>query len=37
MKDGKIVERGAADQIINAPQKAYTQELVNSIPVEIAE
>ncbi len=32
MKDGKIVERGVADQIITSPQEAYTQELVNSIP-----
>ena len=32
MKDGKIVERGVADQIITLPQEAYTQELVNSIP-----
>ena len=32
MKDGKIVERGVADQIITSPQEAYTQELVNSMP-----
>ena len=32
MKDGKIVERGVADQIITSPQETYTQELVNSIP-----
>jgi len=33
MKDGRIVEQGNADQIITSPQEAYTQELVNSMPV----
>lgn len=32
MKDGEVVERGTADQIINSPQEVYTQQLVSSIP-----
>jgi peptide/nickel transport system ATP-binding protein len=35
MKDGRIVERGSADQIINSPKELYTQQLVSSIPQEV--
>ena len=33
MKNGKIVERGSADQIISTPQESYTKELISSMPV----
>ncbi len=32
MERGKIVERGTVDQIFDAPQMAYTQRLLGSIP-----
>lgn len=32
MQNGKIVESGLADEVYYEPQKAYTQELINSIP-----
>jgi peptide/nickel transport system ATP-binding protein len=32
MQNGKIVESGLADEVYNNPQKAYTQELIDSIP-----
>lgn len=32
MKQGQIVERGAAQQVLNAPQQAYTQELLSAVP-----
>lgn len=32
MKEGQIVERGGADQIIENPQHVYTQRLISSIP-----
>ena len=32
MEHGKIVERGTVDQIFDAPQMAYTQKLLGSIP-----
>ncbi|MDX5318124.1 MAG: ABC transporter ATP-binding protein, partial [Actinomycetes bacterium] len=32
MKDGRLVERGTADQIFNRPQHPYTQELLSAVP-----
>jgi peptide/nickel transport system ATP-binding protein len=32
MNQGKIEEIGAADDIYNNPQKAYTQKLIDAIP-----
>ncbi len=32
MKDGVIVEQGDADRVYAAPEKTYTQELINAIP-----
>jgi peptide/nickel transport system ATP-binding protein len=32
MKDGGIVEEGAADAIYNSPQTKYTQQLIEAIP-----
>ncbi len=32
MKDGRIVERGTADEIFNRPQHAYTQQLLAAVP-----
>ncbi|MBX9244167.1 ABC transporter ATP-binding protein [Actinotalea ferrariae] len=32
MKDGRIVERGTADDIFNRPQHAYTQQLLSAVP-----
>ena len=32
MKDGRLVERGTADQIFNRPQHPYTQELLAAVP-----
>jgi putative phosphonate transport system ATP-binding protein len=31
MLNGKIVERGLTDQILEDPQNAYTQQLVHSL------
>jgi len=33
MKDGRIVEEGSRDQVIEAPQSEYTKRLLQSIPV----
>jgi peptide/nickel transport system ATP-binding protein len=30
MRDGRIVEEGPADQVLEAPREAYTRELVAS-------
>lgn len=32
MKNGKIVEKGEADEVYLNPQKAYTQDLIEAIP-----
>jgi peptide/nickel transport system ATP-binding protein len=32
MKDGKVVERGTADEIFNRPQDPYTQRLLTALP-----
>lgn len=32
MKEGQVVERGTADQIMDDPQDPYTQRLINSLP-----
>ena len=32
MKDGRIVEEGASDQIFDAPKESYTQNLIAAIP-----
>ena len=32
MNQGKIVERGEADDIYSAPKNAYTKRLINAIP-----
>lgn len=33
MKDGVIVETGTRDQIVNAPEHPYTQQLLSAVPV----
>jgi peptide/nickel transport system ATP-binding protein len=33
MKDGRVVEEGAPDEIFRRPQHPYTRELIASIPV----
>ena len=33
MKNGKIVELNTADDLYTHPQTAYTQQLINSIPL----
>jgi len=33
MKDGRIVERGATEDVLRHPQEAYTQALLAAIPV----
>jgi len=35
MKDGKIVERGSTDTIMNKPQQDYTRRLIQSLPTSI--
>jgi peptide/nickel transport system ATP-binding protein len=32
MKDGRVVERGSADDVFRRPQEAYTRELVGALP-----
>ena len=32
MRGGRIVEQGTAEQVIDHPQEAYTQELISAIP-----
>jgi peptide/nickel transport system ATP-binding protein len=32
MKRGRIVEQGSAEQVLEAPQDAYTRELISAIP-----
>jgi putative phosphonate transport system ATP-binding protein len=32
MKDGKVVETGLTDQVLDDPQHPYTQLLVASVP-----
>jgi peptide/nickel transport system ATP-binding protein len=32
MKSGRIVEEGPAEQVLEAPQDAYTRELISAIP-----
>ncbi|MEA2832989.1 MAG: peptide/nickel transport system ATP-binding protein ddpF [Methylobacteriaceae bacterium] len=32
MKSGRIVEEGSAEQVLEAPQDAYTRELISAIP-----
>jgi peptide/nickel transport system ATP-binding protein len=32
MYQGKIVEHGAVEQVLNKPQNAYTQALLNAVP-----
>jgi peptide/nickel transport system ATP-binding protein len=32
MRDGKIVEHGAVDDVMDNPQHAYTQKLLDSAP-----
>ena len=34
MKNGKIIEAGSADEIINNPKEIYTQELLAAVPGE---
>lgn len=37
MKDGKIVERGSADTVMNHPEHKYTKKLIDSLPQPISE
>ncbi len=32
LRDGKVVEQGATDEVFNSPQAAYTQELLAAVP-----
>jgi peptide/nickel transport system ATP-binding protein len=32
MKNGKLVEFGAAEQVLNRPQHSYTQTLLRAVP-----
>lgn len=32
MKDGRVVESGAAEQVLNNPQHPYTQSLIRAVP-----
>jgi peptide/nickel transport system ATP-binding protein len=32
MQAGKIVEQGKAQQVLSAPQNAYTKRLIDSVP-----
>jgi peptide/nickel transport system ATP-binding protein len=32
MRHGRVVERGARDSVMGAPQQTYTQELLASVP-----
>ena len=32
MKDGRVVERGSADDIFTRPQDSYTQRLLTALP-----
>lgn len=32
MKDGRVVESGAAEQVLNNPQHPYTQSLIKAVP-----
>jgi ABC-type dipeptide/oligopeptide/nickel transport system ATPase component len=32
MKEGEIIEKGASDNIFEAPKNQYTKMLLNSIP-----
>ena len=32
MKDGRIIERGRAQEIFDAPKEEYTKQLVEAIP-----
>jgi len=32
MKDGRVVERGSADEIFNRPQHPYTKLLLAAVP-----
>ena len=33
LKDGKKVEYGNAEEVLNDPQDAYTQKLLSAVPV----
>jgi peptide/nickel transport system ATP-binding protein len=33
MYQGKIIEQGSAEQVLTQPQHAYTQQLLNAVPV----
>ena len=33
MQDGRLVEQGNRDQILNHPTQAYTQRLLAAVPV----
>ena len=33
MYQGKIIEQGNVDQVLTQPKHAYTQKLLNAVPV----
>jgi ABC-type microcin C transport system duplicated ATPase subunit YejF len=32
LQHGRVVERGPTDEVLNAPQQAYTRRLIEAVP-----